>query len=51
MTATAPGRLEHRYGPVGSALELFNSRAPEILLSGAAGTGTDLAARCFTVSS
>lgn len=30
---------EHRYRPVGSALELFRSRAPEILLSGPAGTG------------
>jgi phage terminase large subunit len=39
MTATAPERVEHRYRPVGSAAELFRSRAPEILLSGAAGTG------------
>ena len=39
MTATAPGRLEHRYRPWGSALELFRSRAPEVLLSGPAGTG------------
>jgi PBSX family phage terminase large subunit len=41
MTATAaPERqAEHRYRPVGSARELFHSRAPEVLLSGAAGTG------------
>ena len=30
---------EHRYRPVGSALELFRCREPEVLLSGAAGTG------------
>lgn len=30
---------EHRYRPVGSALELFKNRSPEIVLSGAAGTG------------
>jgi len=30
---------EHRYRPVGSALELFKCRAPEVLLSGPAGTG------------
>jgi Phage terminase large subunit len=30
---------EHRYRPYGSALELFGSRAPEVLLSGPAGTG------------
>lgn len=29
----------HRYRPVGSALELFNCRADEVVLSGAAGTG------------
>src|ERR1035441_6398984 len=39
MTATAPERVEHRYRPVGSAAELFRCRAPEVLLSGAAGTG------------
>jgi Phage terminase large subunit len=32
-------RLAHRYKPVGSARELFASRAPEVLLSGPAGTG------------
>jgi len=32
-------QLEHRYQPVGSAVELFRSKEPEILLSGAAGTG------------
>ena len=31
--------LEHTYQPVGSALELFRSHAPEVLLSGAGGTG------------
>lgn len=30
---------EHRYGPVGSALELFHYRGQEVLLSGPAGTG------------
>jgi phage terminase large subunit len=30
---------EHKYRPVGSALELFQCREPEVLLSGAAGTG------------
>lgn len=30
---------EHRYKPVGSAAELFASREPEVVLSGAAGTG------------
>ena len=41
MTTTTPTaeRLEHRYRPVGSARELFGYRGPEILLSGAAGTG------------
>jgi len=29
----------HRYEPVGSALQLFKNKSPEILLSGAAGTG------------
>lgn len=42
-TATlAPDRAErqvHRYRPLGSALELFGARDPEVLLSGAAGTG------------
>jgi phage terminase large subunit len=35
--ATVP--LIHRYIPRGSATQLFESRAPEILVSGAAGTG------------
>ena len=35
---------EHRYRPVGSAAELFRCRAPEVLLSGAAGTGKSRAA-------
>lgn len=39
MTVTEPGQREHRYAPAGSALELFRCRAPEVLLSGAAGTG------------
>lgn len=38
MTVTAE-RNVHRYQPVGSALELFKCRAPEVLLSGSAGTG------------
>lgn len=46
MTAVAEhsGRREHRYRPWGSALELFQSRAPEVLLSGPAGTGKSRAA-------
>lgn len=40
MAAQAPERAaEHRYRPYGSALELFNERGPEVLLSGPAGTG------------
>jgi Phage terminase large subunit len=39
MTTATADRVEHRYRPVGSAAELFASRAPEVLLSGAAGTG------------
>jgi Phage terminase large subunit len=35
---------EHSYTPVGSALELFRCRAPEVLLSGPAGTGKSRAA-------
>lgn len=31
--------LEHRYSPRGAALAALNSRAPEVLLSGPAGTG------------
>ena len=31
--------LEHRYQPIGSAREVFTCREPEVLLSGAAGTG------------
>ena len=38
MTTVAE-RVEHRYRPVGSAAELFRCRQPEVLLSGAAGTG------------
>lgn len=38
MTVTAE-RPTHRYEPVGSARELFACRDPEVLLSGAAGTG------------
>jgi hypothetical protein len=44
MTATAGERLVHWYAPKGSALELFQSRAPEVLLSGPAGTGKSRAA-------
>lgn len=45
MTAIAAApRREHRYRPWGSALELFRSRAPEVLLSGPAGTGKSRAA-------
>lgn len=32
-------QLIHRYQPVGSARELFKTKAPEVLLSGPAGTG------------
>ena len=40
MTVLARERpAGHRYRPVGSARELFLCRAPEVLLSGAAGTG------------
>jgi len=40
VTQLAPEEQKtHRYRPVGSALELFNCRQSEILLSGAAGTG------------
>ena len=40
MTTTTTDRpTEHRYRPAGSAQELFRSRAPEVLLSGPAGTG------------
>ena len=39
MSTQAPERLVHRYQPAGSAAQLFSSRAGEILLSGAAGTG------------
>ena len=38
MTVTAE-RPTHRYRPLGSARELFACRDPEVLLSGAAGTG------------
>lgn len=38
MTTSAE-RLVHRYRPVGSARELFSTKAPEVLLSGPAGTG------------
>lgn len=38
ITADRP-RLTHRYIPRGSAVQLFENRAPEILVSGAAGTG------------
>ena len=44
MTAPAPERREHRYKPSGSALELFKCRDPEVVLSGAAGTGKTRAA-------
>ena len=36
---SAPATVEHRYRPVGSALKLLQAKAPEVLLSGAAGTG------------
>lgn len=39
MTVTADRPTIHRYKPVGSARELFACRAPEVLLSGPAGTG------------
>lgn len=39
MTATTTEAATHYYRPVGSARELWNCRAPEVLLSGAAGTG------------
>jgi phage terminase large subunit len=39
MSAQALERVEHRYRPVGSARDLFHCRDPEVLLSGAAGTG------------
>jgi phage terminase large subunit len=39
VSVAAPERSEHRYGPAGSARELFASRQPEVLLSGPAGTG------------
>ena len=39
MTAVPPERREHRYKPAGSAAELFACRDPEVILSGAAGTG------------
>ncbi len=40
MNAPAPPvEVRHEYRPVGSAAELFRCRAPEVLLSGAAGTG------------
>lgn len=35
----ALAQLVHRYVPRGTAIELFESRAPEILVSGPAGTG------------
>lgn len=38
MTVIAD-RPTHTYGPVGSALELLRYRGPEVLMSGAAGTG------------
>jgi hypothetical protein len=39
-TVTAvPAAAEHRYVPRGTAVTLFESRAPEILVSGPAGTG------------
>jgi PBSX family phage terminase large subunit len=36
---TAPTMLVHEYSPRGAALELFHSRADEVVLSGPAGTG------------
>ena len=39
-TTTSDSRpAEHRYRPVGSAAQLWECRAPEVLLSGPAGTG------------
>lgn len=32
-------RQVHRYAPVGSAMDLFRSQGPEVLMSGSAGTG------------
>lgn len=39
MSITAAPRLVHTYIPRGSAIEVFESRAPELLVSGPAGTG------------
>ena len=39
MTAATIEPRVHRYRPIGSALQLFSVRTPEVLLSGAAGTG------------
>lgn len=39
MSVTALPKLVHTYIPRGSAIEVFESRAPELLVSGPAGTG------------
>lgn len=39
MSQAVCERLVHHYRPIGSAAQLFACRAPEVLLSGAAGTG------------
>src|ERR1700756_2401802 len=39
MTTTIDRPVEHRYRPVGSAARLWSCPAPEVLLSGPAGTG------------
>jgi len=39
VSATTLPRLVHTYIPRGSAVEVFESRAPELLVSGPAGTG------------
>lgn len=44
MPTSTEELLRHVYGPKGAAVELFNSRAPELLISGPAGTGKSRAA-------
>ena len=39
MTATKAVNFSHSYAPRGACLQLFKCRAPEVLLSGPAGTG------------
>jgi len=44
MPSSAAPQLAHEYRPVGSAKQLFECRDPEVLMSGAAGTGKSRAA-------